>query len=61
MNLSEKLAAAEDEVEEGVPAKLSPRPRLTRAELLARKGRSVGQSSRDDAWSIPSARSNRWC
>jgi pilus assembly protein CpaF len=51
VNLSEKLAAAgEGDDEDAVPAKIEPRPRLTRSELLGRNRRSGDKPSKEEAW-----------
>jgi pilus assembly protein CpaF len=51
MNLSEKLAASEDDVEvNGVPPKLEARPKPSRAALLDRTRRSGEHSAKEDAW-----------
>jgi pilus assembly protein CpaF len=52
MNLSEKLAAADVELDENdVPVKLQPRPKPSRSALLGRTGRPGEQSAREEAWS----------
>jgi pilus assembly protein CpaF len=52
MNLSEKLAAASDEVDEDqVPAKIQPRPRPSRSTLLGRTRRPGELTAKEEAWS----------